>query len=57
MVNVIKKIIWDDSGVTAVEYGLLVALIAVGAVVAMHTMGQEFISILYIISDNIGGTA
>ena len=33
------KLIQDDSGVTAIEYGLIAALIAVAAVTVMTTVG------------------
>jgi pilus assembly protein Flp/PilA len=35
------KLIQDDSGVTAIEYGLIAALIAVAAVTIMGTVGQN----------------
>ena len=31
-----------ESGATAVEYGLIVALIAMGIIVAMESMGNSF---------------
>lgn len=44
MKNLLKKFLVDDSGASAVEYGLLVALIAVviiGAVTALGTNIQS----------------
>ncbi|NTY35333.1 MULTISPECIES: Flp family type IVb pilin [Burkholderia cepacia complex] len=44
MVRVIEKIAWftmDQSGVTAIEYGLIAALIALGIVVALTTIGTD----------------
>ena len=35
------KLIRDESGVTAVEYGLIAALIALGAVTIMGTVGTN----------------
>ena len=37
----IKQIIADDSGATAIEYGLIAALIAVAAIVAMGSLGNQ----------------
>jgi pilus assembly protein Flp/PilA len=37
----LTKLIHDESGVTAVEYGLLAALIAVAAVTIMGTVGTN----------------
>jgi pilus assembly protein Flp/PilA len=38
------KLIRDESGVTAVEYGLIAALIAVAAVTIMGTVGTNLSS-------------
>jgi pilus assembly protein Flp/PilA len=35
------NLIKDESGVTAIEYGLIAALIAVAAVAAMTTLGTS----------------
>jgi pilus assembly protein Flp/PilA len=36
----INKLLRDDEGATAIEYGLIAALIAVAAVVAMGNLGE-----------------
>jgi pilus assembly protein Flp/PilA len=36
--SIIKKLIKDEAGVTAIEYGLIAALIAVAAITAMNTL-------------------
>ena len=36
-----KKFIRDESGATAIEYGLIAALIAVAAIGAMTTLGGK----------------
>jgi pilus assembly protein Flp/PilA len=38
------KLIGDETGVTAVEYGLIAALIAVAAVIIMTTVGTNLSS-------------
>lgn len=35
------KLFKDESGATAIEYGLIAALISVAAIVAMSTLGNE----------------
>jgi pilus assembly protein Flp/PilA len=35
------KLIRDESGVTAIEYGLIAALIAIAAIAAMTTLGTS----------------
>lgn len=39
MKNVLRKFVKDDSGATAIEYGLIASLIAVAAIVAMTAVG------------------
>ncbi len=39
--NAIKKFIKDDAGVTAIEYGLIAALIAVVIIVAVRLIGTN----------------
>ena len=41
MLTLIARILRDQDGVTAVEYGLIAALIAVAAVVVMGTVGTN----------------
>ena len=36
-----KKLIRDEAGATAIEYGLIAALIAVASIVAMQNLGTE----------------
>ena len=37
----IHRFLKDESGATAIEYGLIAALISVAAIVAMRTVGTE----------------
>ena len=37
----INKLIRDEAGATAIEYGLIAALIAVAAITAMQSLGEE----------------
>ena len=37
----IQKFIRDEQGVTAIEYGLIAALIAVAAIAAMESVGSK----------------
>ncbi|VWB08205.1 Flp family type IVb pilin [Burkholderia lata] len=44
MSRIIEKIAWfieDQDGVTAIEYGLIAALITIGIVVALTTVGTD----------------
>lgn len=37
----IKKLIRNEEGATAIEYGLIAALIAIAAIAAMQNLGTE----------------
>lgn len=41
MIKHIKTFIGDESGVTAIEYGLIAALVAVAAVTAFTALGTK----------------
>lgn len=41
MTQFIKSFVNNESGATAIEYGLIAALIAVAAIVAMGTLGNK----------------
>lgn len=45
MINDIKQFISDERGVTAIEYGLIAALVAVAAVAAFTTLGGQLTSV------------
>jgi len=40
MTNIAKKFLKDESGATAIEYGLIAALVAVAIVGALTTLGS-----------------
>jgi len=41
MTNLVSRFVSDESGVTAIEYGLIAALIAVVIIVAVSTVGTN----------------
>ena len=41
MKTIIRRFLADESGATAIEYGLIAALIAVAAVTVMSTVGTN----------------
>ena len=45
----------DEKGATAVEYGLMVGLIAVAIIVAVTTLGDELTGLFESVSGSIGG--
>ncbi|HUY41906.1 MAG TPA: Flp family type IVb pilin [Candidatus Dormibacteraeota bacterium] len=45
MFSAVKTLVKDDSGATLVEYGLLLALVALAAITAMTTLGGKISSL------------
>jgi pilus assembly protein Flp/PilA len=55
MKAMIQKFFQDEAGASAVEYGLLVSLIAVAIVVAVTTLGTTLSSKFDEVNTKIGG--
>ncbi|MDR1828712.1 MAG: Flp family type IVb pilin [Methylobacteriaceae bacterium] len=49
----IKSFLRNESGATAIEYGLIAALISVAAVVAMRYVGTELSSTFHYVGSNM----
>lgn len=41
MTKFLTRLLKDESGATAIEYGLIAALVSVAAIIAMGTLGDE----------------
>ncbi len=53
----IRKIFADKKGATAIEYGLIAALIAVAAIAAMQGLGTSLNTTFNEVSSEMTGTA
>jgi pilus assembly protein Flp/PilA len=49
----INKLLRDEAGATAIEYGLIAALIAVAAITAMQSLGNNLSSTFTTVSDSL----
>jgi pilus assembly protein Flp/PilA len=49
----INKLLRDEAGATAIEYGLIAALIAVAAITAMQGLGNQLGSTFNTVSDEM----
>ena len=49
-----NKLLRDEQGATAIEYGLIAALIAVAAITAMGTLGNELKTTFSTVSTELG---
>ena len=50
-----KNLMRDEAGATAIEYGLIAALIAVAAISAMSTLGSNLSSTFGTVSGELSG--
>jgi len=55
MTKFFKAFLFNQSGATAIEYGLIAALIAVAAIVAMGTIGDNLNTTFTNVADNLKG--
>jgi pilus assembly protein Flp/PilA len=51
MFDLLRVVVFDEGGATAVEYGLIAALISIAGVAAFTAMGSSLTSIFNFISD------
>jgi pilus assembly protein Flp/PilA len=51
--SIIKSFFKDESGATAIEYGLIAALVAVAAIVGMTALGESLNTIFGDVSDTL----
>jgi pilus assembly protein Flp/PilA len=51
--KMIKKLFKNEEGATAIEYGLIAALIAVAAIVAMGALGNNLTNTFNGVSDEL----
>ena len=55
--NALMNFINDEEGVTAIEYGLIAALIAVAIILAVTATGTSLKNIFFKISGALGGVS
>ncbi len=55
--NTVGRFLNDESGATAIEYGLIAALIAVGIIAAATALGGSLSSLFESISDTLAPAA
>ena len=54
MENLINCFLRDEAGATAIEYGLIAALIAVAIIGILGTVGSNLTSVFTTVSDKLG---
>jgi len=53
MYSTFKKLLSDESGATAVEYGLIAALVSVAAVTALTAVGTDLTNMFNSVSTDV----
>jgi pilus assembly protein Flp/PilA len=53
MKKIIERFVADESGATAIEYGLIAALIAVGIIGAARLLGSQISSTFNTVADSM----
>ena len=53
----VRKLLKDESGATAIEYGLIAAFVSVAAIVALEAMGGSLKSMFEFVSEELARAA
>jgi pilus assembly protein Flp/PilA len=53
MKNIVSRFVNDESGATAIEYGLIAALVGVGIIAALQNLRDDLISTFSAVSDEL----
>lgn len=57
MLRTFKNLMQDESGATAIEYGLIAALVSVAAITALQAMGTSLTEIFGVVSNELEDAA
>jgi pilus assembly protein Flp/PilA len=57
IIHTVKNILSDESGATAIEYGLIAALVSVAAITALTQMGTSLRLMFQYVSNNLDTAA
>jgi pilus assembly protein Flp/PilA len=57
MLRTFKSLMQDESGATAIEYGLIAALVSVAAITALQAMGTSLTEIFGVVSNELEDAA
>jgi pilus assembly protein Flp/PilA len=52
-----RRFVQDDSGATAIEYGLIAALVSVAIIVALGTLGNNLNTTFSTVANELGSAA
>ena len=55
MIDTIKSFLSDESGATAIEYGLIAALVSVAAIAALGSLGNSLGTMFNSVANELSG--
>ena len=55
--NTFQKLLQDDEGATAIEYGLIAALVSVAVITILGALGDNLVTTFTSVSDGLGVAA
>ena len=53
MLRTLNRMVRDESGATAIEYGLIAALVAVAAITALTLLGTELTAVFQDVAETV----
>jgi pilus assembly protein Flp/PilA len=53
MLSIVRSFIADESGATAIEYGLIAALVSVAGITALQALGSSLQSVFNTVSSSV----
>jgi pilus assembly protein Flp/PilA len=56
MKDLLQRFAADDAGATAIEYGLIAALISIGVIAASRSMGSQISATFNTLKDTMAGS-
>jgi len=57
MTKSLMRLVRDETGATAIEYGLIAALVSVAAITALGLMGESLVDIFNRVKDELANAA
>lgn len=57
MITTMKSFLTDESGATAIEYGLIAALVSVAAIAALQSLGNSLDNIFGVVDNALSDAA